>query len=345
MILEPSYQMPAEWHQHAATQLHWPSNQITWPEEQPHKVEEVYCQIIEELHFYEPIHLFVENLKVRNRVMQKLSLRAVDLDRVIIHQKKINDVRARDYGPLFVKKGNNYVITDWGFNGWGNEYSDRKDEDGVPKYIAEKFGIERLKPEMKLAGGSIDINGNGALITTESLLLNQNQSPYLSKEDIEHKLREYLGAKQIIWLKRGLADDYTDDRVDNITRWLNEDTVLSMVCEDKEDINYSILQENLEMLESVRLDGGKKLNIETLPLLKVKLNDSIQLPASYANFYIANGVVLVPQYDNQYDRQAVELFKNYFSGRKIIGISSKDLLWGKCSLHSITQQWHGALSF
>jgi agmatine deiminase len=338
--------MPAEWHRHAATQLHWPSNRKTWPGERLDRVEDVYCKIIEELHFFEPIHLFVESLEIRNRVMQKLSGRAVDLDRVIIHQQKINDVWARDCGPIFVKQGNEYLILDWDYNTWGEKYPPWENDNALPKYIADKFGVTRVEPGMILEGGSIDVNGAGALLTTESVLLNPNRNPEMSKSEIEEKLKEYLGVDQIIWLKKGLAGDDTDGHIDDITRWLNEDTVLTMVCQDTEDVNYEALQENLEILQTVTLKNGNKLNIETLPLPQTKIegttvDGSEYVPASYANFYIANGAVFVPVYDERFDVQALELFQQYFPGRKVIGIPCKDLVWGQGSIHCITQQWYG----
>ncbi|HBX64762.1 MAG TPA: agmatine deiminase [Balneolaceae bacterium] len=291
--------MPPEWSRHAATQLHWPSNRETWPGERLERVEEVYCRIIEELHFFEPIHLFVESLEIRNRVMQKLSLKAVDLDRIIIHQRKINDVWARDCGPIFVKTEEGFAITDWGYNAWGEKYPPWEDDNSLPQYIANKFSIDRIVPEMILEGGSIDVNGDGALLTTESVLLNENRNPNLSKEEIEKRLQRYLGVEQIIWLKRGLAGDDTDGHIDDITRFLNKDTVMTMVCDDENDVNFDSLQENLEILRSVTLKNGKPLNIETLPLPQTKIegttvDGSEYVPASYANFYIANGVVLVP---------------------------------------------------
>lgn len=341
-----SYRMPAEWERHSATQLHWPSNTETWPGERLERVEDVYCNIIEELHFYEPIQLFVENLRARNRVMQKLALRAVDLDRIIIHQQKINDVWARDCGPIFVKKGEKFVITDWGYNAWGEKYPPWENDNKLPEYISQKFGIERTEPGMILEGGSIDVNGAGVLLTTESVLLNPNRNPEFTKKKIEEKLRTYLGAEQIIWLKQGLAGDDTDGHIDDITRFLNEDTVVTMICEDPEDVNYKALQENLKILEFVTLKDGRKLNIETLPLPKTKIegttvDGSEYVPASYANFYIANGVVLVPTYDKKYDQLALNLMKKYFPLRNVIGIECSDLVWGQGSIHCITQQWYG----
>lgn len=338
--------MPAEWEWHSATQMHWPSNPETWPEERLERVEKVYGNIIEELHFFEHIHLFVENLEVRERVMQKLAPLAVDTDRITIHQQKINDIWARDCGPIFVKRDDQYVILNWGYNAWGEKYPPWDDDDRIPEYVASKYNMESIKPGMILEGGSIEVNGAGAVLTTESVLLNENRNPNLTKEEIEDKLRQYLGVNQIIWLKRGLAGDDTDGHIDDITRFLNEDTVLTMICEDKTDINYDALQENLEILKSVRLKDGRKLNIETLPMPHTKIvgitvDGSEYVPASYANFYIANGVVLVPLYDKKYDEQALKLLKKYFPTRKIIGIDCTDLVWGQGAIHCITLQWYG----
>ncbi len=344
---DSTFQMPAEWFRHSATQLHWPSNRNTWPGERLERVEEVYSRIIEELHFYEPIHLFVESLKVRNRVMQKLSGRAVDLDRIIIHQHKINDVWARDCGPIFVQdESGSFSVTDWDYNVRREEYSSRKDDNAIPAFIAQKFGVNRMEPDMALEGGFIDVNGAGALISTESALLTGNRNPDLTKGEIEERLRTFLGVDQIIWLKGGLAEGGNGGRIDNITRWLSDDTVLAMVCENKEDVNYDILQENLEILKQAKLKNGKRLNIETLPLHQTKINDntgdnSKYAPASYANFYIANGAVLLPLFGTERDGQAIQLLRKYFPGRKVIGIECGDLVTGRGSIHSITQQWYG----
>ncbi|MTI89105.1 MAG: agmatine deiminase family protein [Balneolaceae bacterium] len=341
----PLYMMPAEWSKHWATQLHWPSNRETWPGDRLERVEEVYCRIIEELHFYEPIHLFVESLKARNRVMQKLSLRAIDLDQLTIHQQKINDVWARDCGPIFVKQNNRYVITNWTYNAWGEKYPPWEDDNKLPGYIAAKYGIKCLKPDMVLEGGAIEVNGEGLLLTTESVLLNPNRNPDMDRAAIEEKLKTYLGAEQVLWLKGGLAGDDTDGHIDDVCRFINKDTVLAMVSDDPGDVNYNMLQQNLEILHSIELYDGTSLNIETLPLPHTKIegttvDGSAHVPASYANFYVANGVVLLPFYNHPYDQEAKKLLERYFGGRKIIGIDCTDLVWGQGALHCITQPWY-----
>lgn len=339
--------MPAEWEQHSATQLQWPSNLKLWPGEILKKLEEMYCKIIEELHFFEVIHLFVEDLSVRNRVMNKLSLKAVDLDRIVIHQKKINDIWARDCGPIFAKnEQGDQVIIDWGFNAWGKKYMPWSDDDSIPSFVAHKYNKKCLYPGMILEGGSIEVNGKGDILTTESVLLNENRNPDRSKNDVEKKLREYLGAEQVIWLKEGLSDDGRDGQIQNVTRWLNKDTVLTVVTTDESHPDHDTLQENLETLKTVILTNDKPLNVEILELPECSSDnaDSSYMKnkgLSYSGFYIANGAVLVPQFSQSRDTEVRGLLKRYFPGRKIIPIDCTSIAYRAGNIHSITQQWQG----
>jgi|TARA_R100000541_G_scaffold21205_1_gene31059 agmatine deiminase len=338
--------MPAEWEKHSATQLHWPSNVETWPDERLQRVEKVYLKIIKSLSDFEQILLLVENNEVLSRVLKLFKAEGIDDKNVLIKVYPINDVWARDCGPIFVKDGNSFMITNWEYNAWGEKYPPWDSDNTIPEFISELFGIKKVSTKMVLEGGSIDVNGVGDLLTTESVLLNPNRNPGMSKDEIEHNLKNYLGVENIIWLKSGLAGDDTDGHIDDLTRFLNEETVLTMVCEDENDINYKALQENLAILQSATLKNGGKLNIETLPLPKTKIegttvDGSEFVPASYANFYVANGCVLVPLYDERYDQQALDLFKKYFPDREIIGIDCADLVWGQGSIHCITQQLYG----
>ncbi|MEP1939219.1 MAG: agmatine deiminase family protein, partial [Balneola sp.] len=319
------FQMPAEWDEHSATLLHWPSNKETWPDKRLERVEKVYVDIIEALSKFERILLFVENENVRKKALGLISGRKVNNSNVQIIEYPINDVWARDCGPIFVKHTNEFVITDWEYNAWGEKYPPWDSDNGVPQFIAEHYEIDQISTYMVLEGGSIDVNGVGDLLTTESVLLNPNRNPDLTKGEIEEKLKMYLGAENIIWLKSGLVGDDTDGHIDDLTRFLNEETVLTMVCEDESDINFKALQKNLEILKSATLKTGKKLNIETLTLPNTKIDGTTVdgsefVPASYANFYVANGCVLVPLYDKQNDQKALDLFKKYFADREIIGI-------------------------
>lgn len=335
--------MPAEWEKHSATLMIWPSNEETWPGIRLDRVEKVYLNIIKSLSVFEQVLLLVENNKVLSRVLELFKAEGIDEKLVLIKVYPVNDVWARDCGPIFVKAKDEFIITDWEYNVWGEKYPPWDSDNKIPDFISEIFGIKSISTNMVLEGGSIDVNGVGDLLTTESVLLNPNRNPGISKDEIEQNLKTYLGVENIIWLKSGLAGDDTDGHIDDLTRFLNEETVLTMVCEDENDINFKALQENLEILKSATLKTGKKLKIETLPLPKTKIEGTTVdgsgfVPASYANFYIANGCVLVPLYDDRYDRQAMELFAKYFPNREIIGIECSDLVWGQGSIHCITQQ-------
>lgn len=347
---ELGYQMPPEWHPHAGTQLHWPVNRETWPGERLERVERVYLNIIEVLHKYEPVHLFVPDAAYRKKIESFLSTRSIDLKRITFHLHPTNDVWARDCGPIFIRREQNgqeeFAITDWEYNAWGGKYPPYEDDNRIPKYFAGKYNIPRFEPEMVLEGGSVEINGEGVLLTTESVLLNENRNPGMSRKQIEQRLKDYLGISKIIWLKRGLAGDDTDGHIDDLARFLNAGTILAMTTDDPEDVNYRALRENLDILEQARDKRGHRFSIETLPLPQTKIegttvDGSEYVPASYANFYIANGVVLVPIYDVRYDDEALALFREYFLGRDVVGIPCADLVWGQGSIHCITQQLYG----
>jgi agmatine deiminase len=340
-----NYRMPAEWEKHSATQLHWPSNRETWPDERLERVEQVYLDIIESLHSFEPIILLVDKNVELNSITRKLNQREIDLSQVHIYAVSVNDVWARDCGPIFVKHltKEEFIITDWEYNAWGGKYPPFDSDNKLPKWFADRFKVKRFATDMILEGGSIDTNGRGVLLTTESVLLNENRNPSLSKEEIEFRLKSYLGMEKVIWLKEGLAGDDTDGHIDDLSRFLNNNTILTMISEDPDDINYRALTENYGKLKESRDLDGKLFNIVTLPIPKTKIegttvDGSEYVPASYANFYIANGVILVPMYDERYDEEALDLFTEYFPDREIIGIECADLVWGQGSIHCITQQ-------
>lgn len=356
-ILTPGdlgYRMPAEWECHAATQLHWPSNTETWPGERLEKAEKVYLDIIENLHTFEPIVLLVDVQLNLDEVVRKLQNRDINLSQIAIHSLPINDVWARDCGPIFIRRLKDgkeaFALTDWEYNAWGEKYPPFDSDNRLPQWFSETFGIERFEPKMVLEGGSIDTNGEGVILTTEAVLMNPNRNPGLSMLETEERLKDFLGANQVIWLKDGLAGDDTDGHIDDLSRFLNKNTILTMISEDKNSINYETLQHNFERLKSARNAQGEPFHLVTLPLPETKTDEvtvdgSEHVPASYANFYIANGVVLVPMYDERYDEQALDLFKEFFPGRTIIGIECTDLVWGQGSIHCITQQLYGEADF
>lgn len=343
------FQMPPEWHSHAATQLHWPSNRQTWPGERLQRVEEVYLNIIEVLHTHEPIHLFVEDETIQKRVLKLFNRRRINLQQITFHLQPINDVWARDCGPIFVRQlqgHEKFAITDWEYNAWGEKYPPFEDDNRLPEYFASQYNIKRYEPGMVLEGGAIDTNGDRVLLTTESVLLNENRNSVMNKSEIEQRLKEYLGVEKIIWLKEGLAGDDTDGHIDDIARFLNQGTILAMVSDDTDDVNYKALHENLNILKEATDRQGNKFTIELLPLPETKIegttvDGSNYVPASYANFYVANGVVLVPTYDDRFDQKALNLFEQYFPDRDVVGIPCTDLVWGQGSIHCVTQQLYG----
>lgn len=345
------YRMPAEWEKHAATQLHWPANRDTWPGSHLEKVEAVYLEIIDVLHNYEPVVLLADLNTDLNLVEEKLIARGIRLSEIALQQVPLNDVWARDCGPIFIRKAKEgkeyFALTDWEYNAWGGKYPPFDSDNRLPRWFSEKFGIRRFGTGLVLEGGSIDTNGEGVFLTTEAVLLNPNRNPGFTRAEAEQMLERYLGATRVIWLRNGLAGDDTDGHIDDLARFLNRDTILTMVTDDKESVNYETLMENLEILNSVRDRNGKPFKIVTLPLpdtsAKVPTVDgSSHVPASYANFYIANGVVLVPLYDRRYDAEALRLFEKLFPEREVRGIPCSDLVWGQGSIHCITQQLYGA---
>ncbi len=347
---ELGYRMPAEWNHHFATQLHWPSNRETWPDKRLNRVEKVYLDIIEVLSEFEPIILFHDVGVSEKYLTEKLLKRSIPLNNISFHSIPINDVWARDCGPIFIQNQNaspeSYAITDWEYNAWGEKYPPFDSDNAIPAWFRDQFNIPYFKTDMVLEGGSIDTNGEGVLLTTESVLLNANRNPSLTKAEIEQNLMDYLGVEKIIWLKKGLVGDDTDGHIDDLSRFLNKNTILTMVTEDETDVNFTALDENLTILEKAENQFGEPFQIVTLPLPQTKIVDqtvdgSQFVPASYANFYIANGVVLVPLYDERFDEIAIDLFQEFFPDRVIAGIDCTDLVWGQGSIHCITQQLYG----
>jgi agmatine deiminase len=352
MFKPEHYRMPAEWASHSATQLHWPSNPETWPGERLSRVEKVYLEIIAALSRYEPVILLVDPSVKRDSVEEKIKKSDADLSSVHLYTVPVNDVWARDCGPIFIKKrdehlsGNEFMITDWEYNAWGGKYPPFDDDNRLPSWFAGEFGLASVKPGMVLEGGSIETNGEGVLLTTESVLLNRNRNPLLSRDEIEQNLEKWLGMEKVIWLRDGLAGDDTDGHIDDLSRFLNRNTILTMISENPDDVNHRALDENLTILKGSTNQHGEPFHIVTLPLPQTRIegttvDGSEFVPASYANFYIANGCVLVPLYDERYDEEALDLFGEYFPDRDIVGIDCADLVWGQGSIHCITQQLYG----
>jgi len=334
------YSMPAEWASHRATWLSWPRNPETWPS-QLERVRDVWVKMIEALAAHEGVHLLVNDDQTQQDVTARLKAAGAAMENVSLVKIPTVDVWMRDYGPTFVvreRQGNPLAFNDWIFNGWGGKYKTYEHDDGVAKEIARLLRLPVFEHSIVLEGGSIEVNGEGTCLTTEQCLLNKNRNPHLSRGEIEQVLKDSLGVSQIIWLGEGVVGDDTDGHIDDIARFVDASTVVCVVEAHSQDENYAPLQENLERLKEARDQGGSKLNIVTLPSPGAVIYQGSRLPASYANFYIANEVVLVPTFDDPNDRHALGVLGELFPTRKVIGIHCTDVVAGLGAIHCVTQQ-------
>jgi agmatine deiminase len=337
---ELGYRFPAEFEPHAATWLSWPHKEESWPG----KIESIYpsyCLFVKHLAENEAVHINVFNEAMKVFAREKLEAVSANMNRVRFYIHPTNDAWCRDHGPAFLVNptaAQPKIIIDWNYNAWGNKYPPFDLDDRIPSLIAAAYEIPVLYPEIIMEGGSVDFNGKGTLITSESCLLNPNRNPQLNRTVIETYLEAYYGVEQVLWLKDGIVGDDTDGHVDDTVRFVNEDTVLAVVEENKTDENYSILQHNLADLNIMRLPNGKQLNIIELPMPDKLIYEDQRLPASYANFYIANGLVVVPTFRSGKDERAMRIIEAVFPDRKVVGIDSTDIIWGLGSFHCLSQQ-------
>ena len=342
------YRMPAEWDRHDATWLAWPHN----PEDWPGKFQAIpwlYAEIVRLLAAHERVHLLVQDEKEQRRATGILQRAHANLDKVSIHQWPTDRVWTRDSGPIFIRNAEGRVaVTNWRFNAWA-KYSDWHLDDQIPARAAELLSLREWQPTVEvngqqhrlvLEGGSIDTNGQGVMLTTEECLLSevQQRNPGVSREQLEQAFNDYLGIDQVIWLGRGIAGDDTHGHVDDITRFVGPTTILTAVESNTSDPNHEPLAENFQRLKAARTSDGKQFTIVELPLPRPVAFRNQRLPASYANFYIANGVVLVPTFHDPNDRIALGIIAEAFPDRDVIGIHAVDLVWGLGTLHCMTQQ-------
>ena len=260
-------------------------------------------------------------------------------ERITFYRIPTNEPWCRDHGPIFLTRDRDpkLAAVDWDYNAWGNKYPPFNLDEVVPTRVAELLNVPVFYPRIILEGGSIDVNGAGALLTTESCLLNKNRNPNLSRDEIERCLRDYLGVQDILWLGDGIAGDDTDGHIDDLARFISERTVVAVVEEDQDDENYGPLQENLARLRQIKI-ANDKIEIVTLPMPKKIVREGLRLPASYANFYVANTCVLVPTFSDPADEVALSTLRKCFPGRHVIGIDCRELIWGLGTFHCLTQQ-------
>ncbi len=349
------YRMPAEWEPHEATWLAWPHNPEDWPGKFA-TIPWLYAEIVRLLAARERVHLIVENAAMEGRVKSMLKHACANLDQVSFHRWPTDRGWTRDSGPIFVQNPEGRVgLTNWRFNGWA-KYDDWHLDDKLPGRVTTLLGCPAWQPVVQdqngtnrrvvLEGGSIDVNGQGVLLTTEECLLSevQQRNPDLSREQLERVFYDYLGIDQVIWLGRGIVGDDTHGHVDDIARFAGPATIVAAVEPDTHDPNHAPLKENLLQLKAARTAEGKQFTVVELPMPHPVVFRGQRLPASYANFYIANGLVLMPTFHDPNDRVALNLLAEVFPDREVIGVHSMDLIWGLGALHCMTQQQPAALA-
>lgn len=337
--------MPAEWEPHRGTWLSWPHKEASWPSGfEP--IPGIFAQIVGHLMPHEEVHINVGDAELEATARDVLRTAGVSTTRVFFHRHPTDDAWCRDHGPIFVERRERgrvgQLILDWGYNAWGGKYPPYEQDDVVPTRIAAELGMPVIEPGMVLEGGSIDVNGAGTLLTTEQCLLNPNRNPERSRDEIEAALREFLGARHILWLGQGIEGDDTDGHIDDLTRFVDPATVVTVVEEDPRDANYEPLRANLERLRGMTDQDGRPLRIVTLPMPPALYRDGQRLPASYANFYIANGTVLLPGFEPRRDERARTVLQDLFPSRRVALITCTDLVWGLGAIHCVTQQWPAA---
>lgn len=337
---ELGYYFPAEWETHEATWLSWPHKEASWPGK-IEKIYDVYAQFIKVIAQGERVCINVNDKSMQIKAEHHLQEANVDFSQVQFFFHRTNDAWCRDHGPAFlIRNSMNQpkAIVDWRYNAWGGKYPPYDLDDQIPTLIAEYYNIPCFNPDMIMEGGSVEFNGKGTLLTTQSCLLNPNRNPQCTQGEIEQYLMQYYGVDQILWLENGIEGDDTDGHIDDLTRFVNENTVVSIMADSKSHPDYEVLKANLKALKSMRLINGDHLNIIELPMPKPYYEEGQMLPCSYANFYISNAAVIVPTFDDPNDEKALDILSLCFKNRKVIGLNSKDIIWGLGSFHCLSQQ-------
>ena len=365
---ELGYYMPAEWHRHNATWLTWPKDPETWPNRVP-LVEEIFLEMMAALTPHEIVNLLVDDEAIEASVWARCEFEGAE--NIRFHRIPTVDSWIRDYGPGFLINGKSdklqfvadsrqepvleaddklkfvgqgLAYNDWVFNAWGNKYAELIKDNSIPSRLESVLNVPRFEPGIVMEGGSIEVNGAGVVLTTEQCLLNPNRNPHLDRSEIEECLKDYLGVRKVLWLNEGIVGDDTDGHIDDLARFVSPEVIVCAVEEDPTDANYEPLQDNLKRLQRMTDAQDRPFQIVTLPMpgivggTSTDTRDLDRLPASYANFYIANGVVLAPVFSHANDARALELLQSLFPDRRVVGIDCEPLLWGMGTIHCVTQQ-------
>lgn len=333
------FRMPAEWEPQEAVWLSWPHRKSTWPGHF-RRIPQKFAEIVAAISAFEEVR--INCAAALQPHAKKLCRQAgAEMARVTFFDHPTNDAWCRDHGPIFVRHGQSgeVAITDWTFNAWGEKYAEFQKDNAIPGRVARALQMRRFTRSMVLEGGSIDVNGAGCLLTTEACLLNPNRNPRMSRQAIEQALRDMLGIQTILWLGDGIVGDDTDGHVDDLARFFSADGIVTAVESDARDLNYPMLRDNLVRLKALRTPAGKKFRIVELPMPEPVYCEGVRLPASYANFLIINGAVLMPAFRQpERDAEAADVLSRCFPGREIVPIDCRELVWGLGTLHCISQQ-------
>ncbi len=335
----PKLSIPAEWEPHAATWTSWPFDDELW-EGHLEGVRRDFTGLVTTIARYEPVVLNVRDEATEADARARLGAAGADLGNITFHRVPLNDVWFRDNGPLFVRQEDGSVaMTDWGFNAWGGKYAPWDDDDRAPQGVAETLGMRRFEVDAVMEGGSLEFNGRGVCLTTRSCLLTPTRNPGLDEGDLEGLLARWLGATQVVWLDGGLEGDHTDGHIDTIVRFAADDVIVASVEEDESDPNHASMEANLAVLKALRTPDGRPYRIVELPLPQRTdhLGDA-RLPLTYANWYVGNGFVVVPVYDDVNDERALATLRPLFPGRDVIGLRASSLITGGGAFHCVTQQ-------
>lgn len=334
--------MPAEWRRHAATWLSWPKDPETWPDRVP-QAEQIFLQMMEALAPNETVNLLVNDAATEQLVRDRCMFAGAQ--NIRFHQVETVDSWIRDYGPNFlINRDGKLAYNDWIFNAWGDKYEELKKDDSIPARLERVLNVPGFAPGIVMEGGSIDVNGEGCVLTTEQCLLNPNRNPSFSQDEIERHLKDYLGVQKVLWLGEGIVGDDTDGHIDDIARFVESNVIVCALEDDPADANYELLQDNLNRLQKMTDVQGRPFEIVTLPMPGVVGGSSTdtrnldRLPASYANFYIANNVVLAPVFGHANDQRALNTLQRLFPDRRVIGINCEPLVWGMGTIHCVSQQ-------
>lgn len=329
------YRLPAEWEPHAATWLSWPHNRETWPGGFD-PIAPLWAKLAQTIARFEPVHVLAGG----EDVMREARAMVGGLPGVTLHDVPTNDAWIRDHGPTFLAGSADLApaLVDWRYNAWGGKYPPFDLDDDVPRRIAAATGRRRFEPGIVLEGGAIDANGRGTFLAAEDCLTDANRNPGLSRDDVEQYLADYLGARHVVWLRGSIAGDDTDGHVDQLARFVGPATVVASLEKRAADENYAVLRANFERLAGAVDQDGRPLEVIALPMPQPIHHGGQRLPAGYANFYVANGLVVVPQFDDPADREATEVLAGVFPDREVHGLPAVDLAWGLGAYHCATMQ-------